>query len=48
MEIKNAKLDFKDYVIFEQKTELDIESHRYRFEKVENTLREALDYMLRF
>ena len=42
------KLDFKEYIKFEAKTEFNFERHRMRFEQVESSLREAIDYMLRY
>ena len=47
-ELQNQKLDFKDYVKFEQKTELGVSSLDYRMKQADRTLRNTIDYMLRY
>lgn len=47
-ELKNNKLDFKDYVKFEQKAEVGLKDARFRFEQIEASLRNTIDYMLRY
>lgn len=47
-ELKNEKVDFKEYVKFEAQTQYDLKVNNMRFNQIEKTMKESIDYMIRY
>lgn len=47
-QVRDIKLDFKDFVQFQADTEFTKRNHHARLEQLQDTLRHSIDYMLRY
>lgn len=47
-QVRDIKLDFKEFVQFQTDTEFTKRNHHARLEQLQDTLRHSIDYMLRY